>query len=179
MLQAIFLWGKLEEHDPQELKQDFMAGNFNKTVMAGVSIVKNEVDSFGKHILEDGRQTVEALKELECDFHNACSKLNHADDGDLQVNMPQALVKVFQDGLPVDVYRYQHGYDRLTHLAFETSRHEVESNKFEPHQPVAWLVFIVSFAAFQAQSWLVIVHHIWFGFLFRHNKSQVSKLACD
>lgn len=41
-----------------------MAGNFNKTVMAGVSIVKNECDSDGRHSLEDGRQTVEAVKEL-------------------------------------------------------------------------------------------------------------------
>lgn len=161
-----------------------MAGNFNKTVMAGVSIVKGEHDSNGKHILEDGRQTIEALKELEVDFHNACSKLQGCDEDEVrQVDMPHTIVQVFQQGLPVDVYKYQNGYDRLTHLAFETSRHEVEANKFEPHKPVAWLVLvIVGFFSpiFLELSRLKVGLCITFGlFFFDISKSQVSKLACD
>ncbi len=70
-----------EENDPQELKQEFMAGNYNKTVLAGVSIVKGEFDSDGRHILQDGRQTVEALKELFLDFNTLCSDYPPAQRG--------------------------------------------------------------------------------------------------
>ena len=83
--------------------------------MAGVSIVKNECDSDGKHSLEDGRQTVEAVKELVLHFNNACSKLKDDEDG--RVDMPDSLVTVFVSGLHVDVYRYTDGYDRLTRSA--------------------------------------------------------------
>ena len=91
-----------------------MAGIFNKTVMAGVSIVDNEFDSDGRHILEDGRQTVEALKELVVDFNNACSKLK--DDQDGRVDMPDSIVTVFVSGLHGAVYRYTVVFNKIRRL---------------------------------------------------------------
>ena len=85
-----------------------MAGHFNKTVMAGVSIVKNECDSDGRHSLEDGRQTVDCRSsERAGSANNACSKLKDDEDG--RVDMPDSLVTVFVSGLHVDVYRYTDG----------------------------------------------------------------------
>ena len=195
-----FLRGKLEENDPQELKQEFMAGNYNKTVLAGVSIVKGEFDTDGRHVLQDGRQTVEALKELFLDFNTLCSNLKDGDDG--KVDMPDSLVNVFVTGIHVDVFRYGDGYDRLVHIAFETSRHEIESNRFEPHKPVAWRVFgvlyryifflhlprvkvglCITFGLFffdisKSQSWLVTNCALKSSVLHFSSFLQVSKLSC-
>ena len=61
-------------HDPfvrasasrvQELIQEFEIGNYGKTLLCSVGIVKGELDCDGHFILEDGMATVLALKTLQ------------------------------------------------------------------------------------------------------------------
>ena len=46
-----------------ELKKDFLDGNFQQSLLASLSIVENETDSSGLKLLEDGKCTVQALRD--------------------------------------------------------------------------------------------------------------------
>ena len=47
-----------------ELIKDFKAGNYGNTILSSVGIVKDQHDTEGLHVLEDGVATVLALKHL-------------------------------------------------------------------------------------------------------------------
>ena len=74
----------------------------------------------------------EAKKNVgECDSEAADVTVNA--EQTIVLNFSSSLISVFNDGLSVDIWEYKNGYDRLVHVSFETMRHEVDMNKYQPH----------------------------------------------
>lgn len=57
-----------------ELIQEFESGNYGKTILSSVGVVKDQYDTDGLHILEDGVATVIALQTLYKRFLNEKSQ---------------------------------------------------------------------------------------------------------
>lgn len=94
-----------------------------KTLLSGVQIVKDQLDVDGLYVLQEGKSTVCALKEIEAHYRAARDALASSDSLEVQVpGFSQSLVDTFEAGLAVDVVMYPDGYDRLTHCAFECNR---------------------------------------------------------
>ena len=92
-------------------------------MLSGVQIVKDQLDVDGLYVLQDGKSTVCALKEIESHYRAARDALASSDSLEVQVpGFSQSLVDTFEAGLAVDVVMYPDGYDRLTHCAFECNR---------------------------------------------------------
>lgn len=84
---------------------------------------KGLLDVDGLQLLDDGFQTCQALKRLQREYEA---------NVDASCVWPQNLVEVFTNGLPMDFRTYGDVYERETHIAYQTLRHDEAQNKFRP-----------------------------------------------
>jgi len=67
---------------------------------------------------------------------NAACVAATADAASVEVSCPANLVRIFEEGLVVEVVQYKSGYDRDIHIIYESDRHESDVNRFRPHSVV-------------------------------------------
>jgi hypothetical protein len=65
-----------------------------------------------------------------------------SDAASVEVSCPANLVKIFEEGLVVEVVQYKSGYDRDIHIIYESDRHESDVNRFRPHSIVPGLAMM-------------------------------------
>lgn len=88
-----------------------------------VTAGKPLLDVDGLQLLDDGFQTCKALKMMEAEY------VANADPNFL---WPENVVEIFKSGLPMDFRTYGEVYERETHIAYQTLRHDDAQNKFRP-----------------------------------------------
>lgn len=81
------------------------------------------LDVDGLQLLDDGFQTCKALKMMEDEY---------VANTDPNFLWPENVVEIFQHGLPMDFRTYGEVYERETHIAYQTLRHDDAVNKFRP-----------------------------------------------
>ena len=81
------------------------------------------LDVDGLQLLDDGFQTCQALKILQEEFDA---------NSDPTCSWPQNVVDIFTHGLPMDYRTYGEVYERETHIALQTLRHDESQNRFRP-----------------------------------------------
>ena len=75
------------------------------------------------------------LQEYQAQKTAACAA-TASDAASVEVSCPANLVKIFEEGLVVEVVQYKSGYDRDIHIIYESDRHESDVNRFRPHSIV-------------------------------------------
>ncbi len=54
-------------------------------------------------------------------------------EAEVEISCPANLIRIFEEGLVVEIVSYRAGYDRDVHIMYESDRHEADVNRFRPH----------------------------------------------
>ena len=81
------------------------------------------------------------LQEYQTQKNAACAAAT-SDAASVGVSCPANVVKIFEEGLVVEVVQYKSGYDRDIHIIYESDRHESDVNRFRPHSIVLGSVIL-------------------------------------
>ena len=98
-----------------ELRTTFADGQFGQSVACGVQVLPVE-DADGASLIDDGVSTVQALVEL---------KAAHAEG---KLTTDTQLLAIFEQGLQVTVVQYPDNDDLIARRAWNTGKHDEESN---------------------------------------------------
>ena len=98
-----------------ELRTTFADGQFGQSVACGVQVLPLE-DADGASLIDDGVSTVQALVEL---------KAAHAEGKSIT---DEQLLAIFEQGLQVTVVTYPDNDDLVARRAWNTGKHDEESN---------------------------------------------------
>jgi hypothetical protein len=114
-------WREVDDDRVQVLTTMFLQGAFGQSVTCGVQIMDKE-DTDGRKLIDDGVSTVLALRRCHAAYQ---ANKETTPEGDV---WPQSLMSIFSSGLHVRVVAYEDDDDREVREAWNTAKHDEESN---------------------------------------------------
>ena len=140
-------WRNRSSSRVQQLADIFAAGQFGLSVTCCVQVLPLE-DVDGASIIDDGVSTVQALVDLKASYT----------DKRLEVTDAQ-LLAIFNQGLQVTVVTYSDNEDMLSRRAWNTGKHDEESNTVR-WSSVHMKISVALDAYRTAGDWAQVIKHL-------------------